>query len=269
LRHSAWGSCHPRLRATRLLREEKGFAALAERIREWTRASARIALVVGNAAQAERLKHILEGQGLIVPALGQSLPEVAAARATPGPFILLGELSESIELPDDGLVCLAENNLFGEHRRSRRRQSVALTLDQVMRSLEQLKPDDYIVHLDHGIGLYRGLKHLNVAGTEGDFLHLEYQGGDRLYLPVDRVNLVQKYVGGDGAKPLLDKLGGVSWERVKKKTKESILSMAHELLRLKSRPSLYNRNDRHKTSVGFFLIHIPVKFLMLFSNANQ
>jgi len=229
------------LRATRLLREEKGFAALAERIRVWTRASARIALVVGNAAQAERLKHILEGQELIVPALGEPLPEVLASRTAPGPFIVQGELSESIELPHDDLVCLSETSLFGEHRRSRRRQAVALTLDQVMRSLEQLKPDDYIVHLDHGIGLYRGLKHLSVAGSEGDYLHLEYQGGDRLYLPVDRVNLVQKYVGGDGAKPLLDKLGSVSWERVKKKTKESILSMAHELLQL------YATRARHES----------------------
>ena len=88
-----------------------------------------------------------------------------------------------------------------------------------------------MVHVDHGIGLYRGLKHLAVAGTEGDYLHLEYQGGDRLYLPVDRINLVQKYVGGgEGAKPALDKLGGTSWERVKAKTREALLSMARELV---------------------------------------
>jgi transcription-repair coupling factor (superfamily II helicase) len=225
--------------AARLLREEKGFAALAERVRAWTGSGARIALVVGNAAQAERLQHILEDQGLVVPALGEPLPDVLAARPDPGPFIVAGELSESIELPGDRLVCIAEANLFGEHRRSRRRRMVALTLDQVMKSLEQLAPDDYVVHLDHGIGIYRGLRHLSVAGAEGDFLHLEYQGGDRLYVPVDRVNVVQKYVGGDGARPLLDKLGGVAWERVVKKTRESILAMAHELL------ALYATRERH------------------------
>ncbi|HYC21205.1 MAG TPA: transcription-repair coupling factor [Candidatus Bathyarchaeia archaeon] len=227
------------LRATRLLREEQGFAALAERLRDWTGASARVALVVGNAAQAQRLGHILEGQGLHVAASGEPFPAALAARQGPGPFIVEGELSESMELPGDGLVCVAELNLFGEHRHSRRRKQVALTLDEVMKSLEQLKPDDYIVHLDHGIGLYRGLTHLTVAGAEGDYLHLEYQGGDRLYLPVDRVNLVQKYVGGDGAQPLLDKLGGTTWERVKKKTRESILAMAHELL------ALYATRARH------------------------
>jgi len=144
-------------------------------------------------------------------------------------------------LPEDRLVCVAELNLFGEHRRSRRRKKVALTLDEVMRGLEQLKPEDFVVHLDHGIGRYHGLRHLTVAGEEGDFLLLEYQGGDRLYLPVDRVNLVQKYVGGDGADPDLDKLGGTTWERVKKKTKESILAMAHELL------ELYAIRQRHES----------------------
>jgi transcription-repair coupling factor (superfamily II helicase) len=80
---------------------------------------------------------------------------------------------------------------------------------------------------------------MSIAGSEGDFLHLEYQGGDKLYVPVDRVNLVQKYIGGDGAEPELDKLGGTSWERVKQKTKESILAMAHELL------DLYATRQRH------------------------
>ncbi|HZR84132.1 MAG TPA: transcription-repair coupling factor [Candidatus Binatia bacterium] len=228
------------VQGARFLREEKGFGALAERLRGWTRAGSRVGLVVHNAAQAERLKRILEGQDLLVDAAGDSLPDVLERRPEPGPFIVAGDLSESVELPDDRLVCLAEANLFGEHRHTRRRKAVALTLDQVMKSLEQLRPDDYIVHLDHGIGLYRGLKHLTVAGSEGDFLHLEYQGGDRLYVPVDRVNVVQKYVGGDGAQPLLDKLGGVAWERTKTKAKESILAMAHELL------ALYATRERHE-----------------------
>ena len=90
----------------------------------------------------------------------------------------------------------------------------------------------FVVHLDHGIGVYRGLKFLTVAGVEGEFLHLEYEAGDRLYLPVDRINVVQKYIGGDGAQPSLDKLGGTSWERVKAKARKSIFAMAEELIQL-------------------------------------
>ena len=88
------------------------------------------------------------------------------------------------------------------------------------------------MHLDHGIGVYRGLKFLKVAGVEGEFLHLEYEGGDRLYLPVDRINMVQKYIGGDGAAPGLDRLGGTAWEKVKAKARKSIFAMAEELVQL-------------------------------------
>ena len=99
-------------------------------------------------------------------------------------------------------------------------------------ALSELKQDDFVVHLDHGIGIYRGLKFLKVAGVEGEFLHLEYEAGDRLYLPVDRINMVQKYIGGDGAAPSLDRLGGTAWEKVKAKARKSIFAMAEELVQL-------------------------------------
>jgi len=222
------------IRGRRVSHEENGFALLVERIRAWESQGARVALVVGSTVQAERLRLILEAEDLQVGFAAGSLPAELEARDAPGSFIVEGELSESVELPADRLVCLAETNLFGEHRRSRRRKQVALTLDQVMKSLAELKPGDFIVHLDNGIGRYHGLTHLSVAGSEGDYLHLEYHGGDKLYLPVDRVNLVQKYVGGDGARPELAKLGSGNWEKIKQKTKESILSMTRELLALYS-----------------------------------
>jgi transcription-repair coupling factor (superfamily II helicase) len=80
--------------------------------------------------------------------------------------------------------------------------------------------------------VYRGLKFLKVAGVEGEFLHLEYEGGDRLYLPVDRINMVQKYIGGDGAQPALDRLGGTAWEKVKARARKTIFAMAEELVQL-------------------------------------
>lgn len=233
------------VRDTRLLREKGQIAAVAERIRDWVDSGARVVLVVGSAAQVERLRNVLESQDLEVPVLGEDLPTVLLERDEAGAVIVEGDLSGSVWLPSDRVVCVAELNLFGEHRRTRRRKAVALTLDEVMRSLEQLKPADHVVHLDHGIGRYHGLTHLSVAGEEGDFLLLEYNGGDRLYLPVDRVNLVQKYVGGDGKDPDLDKLGGTQWEKTKQKTKESILAMAHELLELYA---VRQRNESHAFS---------------------
>jgi transcription-repair coupling factor (superfamily II helicase) len=140
---------------------------------------------------------------------------------------LIGELAAGFQLPIDHLVLVAEEEIFGERRRRRGRP---IDVGKFLASLAELKPDDPIVHIDHGIGRYKGLRHLTVADTEGDYLHLEYQGGDRLYVPVDRINVVEKYVGADGSAPELDKLGGTSWEKVKAKTREAVLEMAHELL---------------------------------------
>src|SRR5262249_49871026 len=111
------------------------------------------------------------------------------------------------------------------------------------------RTDDFVVHVDHGIGAYRGLRHMQVAGTEGDFLHLEYAGGDRLYVPVDRINVVQRYVSADSAPPALDKLGGTSWERVKAKTKESILAMAHDLVRVYAAREANERPPYHQDAL--------------------
>ena len=132
-------------------------------------------------------------------------------------------------LQADGLYVYSEEDIFGEPRARRRTRPAA---KGALLNLEELKPDDFVVHIDHGIGRYRGLKHLKVADTEGDFLNLEYAGSDTLYVPVERINLVQRYVGGDGAEPKLDKLGSGSWDRVKKRTKEAVLAMASELLEI-------------------------------------
>jgi hypothetical protein len=144
--------------------------------------------------------------------------------------IVLGHLSQGFRLPGAALIVITFDEIFGTHKRhstvARKHPSHFLT------SLSELKQDDFVVHLDHGIGVYRGLKFLTVAGVQGEFLHLEYEAGDRLYLPVDRINVVQKYIGGDGAQPSLDKLGGTSWERVKAKARKSIFAMAEELIQL-------------------------------------
>jgi transcription-repair coupling factor (superfamily II helicase) len=215
-------------------RHEISFAPVAEQVRAWQDDGQRVVFVAGTDGQCQRLARLLETNGL--PAVVSERPFaelVAEAADTPGqrvsagPWVVLGHLSEGFRVPDQQLVVVTEADVFGEgRRRAARRVSVA----QLLKSLSELKPEDYVVHLDHGVGIFRGLRHLQVAGTEGDYLHLEYAGGDRLYLPVDRISLVQKYVGADGEVPTLDKLGGASWEKVKAKTRESILAMAKELL---------------------------------------
>src|SRR5439155_179549 len=148
-----------------------------------------------------------------------------------GRAIVRGDLNQGFRLPEAHLILITFDEIFG----TRKRQPAASTKghpSHFLTSLSELQQDDHVVHLDHGIGVYRGLKFLKVAGVEGEFLHLEYEAGDRLYLPVDRINMVQKYIGGDGAQPSLDRLGGTAWEKVKAKARKSIFAMAEELVQL-------------------------------------
>jgi transcription-repair coupling factor (superfamily II helicase) len=207
-------------------RHEVSFAPIADRVRAWCEEGQRVIVVVSAAAQVQRLARLFENHGAIVE-IADTLRAALDSRVA-RPRVIVGHLSNGFRMPDERLVMVTEADIFGEARQRRRGRRVEVT--QLLKNLSELKPDDFVVHLDHGVGRYRGLKHLQVAGTAGDYLHLEYAGGDRLYLPVDRISLVQKYVGADGATPPLDKLGGTSWEKVKRKTRESIFAMAKELL---------------------------------------
>jgi transcription-repair coupling factor (superfamily II helicase) len=209
--------------------QEVSFAAVAEHVREWTQSGQRVVLVATAKAQVERLTRLFGNHDVAVQLVEGGI-EAAIGAAASRAVLTLGHLTEGFRLPEERLVVATEADIFGEMRQRRHSRRVEVT--QLLKSLSELRPDDFIVHLDHGVGRYRGLKHLQVAGTAGDYLHLEYAGGDRLYLPVDRISLVQKYTGADGAAPALDKLGGISWERVKRQTRESILAMAKELLEI-------------------------------------
>ena len=207
-------------------KQELGFAPVAAHVRAWCDEGYRVYFVASNEAQCQRLARLLEANHLPVATSTDTFQTVLEQ---PGSHlrVVLGHLGDGFRLPDERLVVVTEADVFGE---TRRRAVPRISASQLLKNLSELKPNDYVVHLDHGVGIYRGLRHLRIADTEGDYLHLEYADADRLYLPVDRIGVVQKYVGADGSAPALDRLGGASWERVKLKTRESVLAMAKELL---------------------------------------
>jgi len=97
---------------------------------------------------------------------------------------------------------------------------------------EELKQHDFVVHSEHGIGKYDGLVKFKLNGTTNDFILILYKDNDKLYLPVDRLSMVQKYMGVEGLEPLLDKMGGTSWQRIKERVKKSVEKIAGDLLKL-------------------------------------
>jgi transcription-repair coupling factor (superfamily II helicase) len=211
---------------THLQGKEPSLAPLVQRIKEWS--SQKIYFVAPTEADGNRLKELLAHYGLEVPLSEAAL---SGPENLQSPAILTGDLSQGFRFPEENLIVILNDEIFGTKKRQHAKPRKSHP-SHFLTSLSELKQDDYVVHLDHGIGVYRGLKFLKVAGAEGEFLHLEYESGDRLYLPVDRINLVQKYIGGDGAQPALDRLGGTSWEKVKAKTRKSVLAMAEELVEL-------------------------------------
>ena len=204
-------------------------APLARSLREWLDGGQRVLMVCHQHSQAERLKQLLAPYDISAGISEETFQKVPPAGGG-GVTLLLGEISRGFRLPAARLVLIAEEELFG--RRVRRRGVSDLRKKQILSSLAELKPGDNMVHIDHGIGLYRGLQHISVGGVGGDFLLLEYAGNDKLYLPVDRLGLVQRYVGPEGSQPALDKLGGSGWEKAKGKARRNIEELAGELLEI-------------------------------------
>jgi transcription-repair coupling factor (superfamily II helicase) len=150
--------------------------------------------------------------------------------------LTVGDLTAGFRLPDEHLAVLVEEEIFGP--RVRRRDRGAARARALLSSLAELRKDDYVVHADHGIGRYRGLVHLQTGQTEGDYLQLEYAGEDRLYVPIDRIEKVQKYIGGEGHTPRLDKMGGQGWEKAKLRARAAVEELARELLHIYARRAM-------------------------------
>ena len=180
--------------------------------------------VAATAGRAERIIELLkEYEVLAVPVDRADDARYAAV------LVATGILSAGFRLPAAGLQIYAEADVFEEERRApeRRRSATKAFLSD----LRDLKVNDLVVHVDHGIGMFVGLKQIGVTGDAvQEFLELRYAGEDKLFVPVERLDLVQKYTGA--SRPPLDRLGGTSWERAKTRVKKAMRDMAEELLKL-------------------------------------
>jgi transcription-repair coupling factor (superfamily II helicase) len=180
--------------------------------------------VAASAGRAERTIELLADYGVRARAIGDN-EDLARASV----LVTTGHLSRGFHLPTGTLLVFTETDLFEEERRSgERRKSAARTF---MSDFRDLKVGDLVVHVDNGIGRFVGLKKMAVGvGDATEFMELHYAGDDKLFVPLDRLDLVQKYTGG--AAPNLDKLGGTTWEKAKTRVKKAMRDMAEELLKL-------------------------------------
>ncbi|MFT0803848.1 transcription-repair coupling factor [Bacillus swezeyi] len=146
-------------------------------------------------------------------------------------YIMEGGLQSGFELPLMKLAVITEEELFKKRVKKQARKQ-KLTNAERIKSYSELQVGDYVVHVNHGIGKYLGIETLEINGIHKDYLNIHYQGSDKLYVPVDQIDQVQKYVGSEGKEPKLYKLGGSEWKRVKKKVETSVQDIADDLIKL-------------------------------------
>jgi transcription-repair coupling factor (superfamily II helicase) len=178
--------------------------------------------VMQSRGMAERIEEILLDYNVVVS------PE----------SIIVGELSGGFEMPSRDLIVYTEGDIFGETTQAavpaRRTQPTTRksNLAAFISDFRDLKAGDYVVHVDHGIGRFEGLQTIESGGTQREFMLLIYADNSKLFVPVERLDLVSRYSSGEAAEVALDRLGGIGWQKTKAKAKRAMRDMADELLRL-------------------------------------
>src|SRR5262245_64058303 len=200
---------------------------MTEFVRHAYESGRHVFLLGSTVGMAERLRDILPEYGVPFRCEFGEQPLRSMGDVTV-PIVGIGKISSGLRLPDAGLEIYVETDIFDESehlpQQHRRRQKISTFLSD----LQDLKPGDYVVHIDHGIGTYSGLTLVH----DKECMVLVYQGGDRLYVPLERLDLIQKYSSTEGAKPQLDKLGGTTWIARKTRGTSAISDRHQELLKL-------------------------------------
>lgn len=143
-----------------------------------------------------------------------------------------GVLSAGMDFPEEKICYISENDIFSGQKLQKKKRKKKKTKSEKIQSFSDMGSGDFVVHENHGIGKFLGIEQLTVQGEQKDYLKIKYAGNDMLYVPVEQMDMIQKYIGSDGASPKLNKLSGGDWKATKAKAKAAIAEMARELLEL-------------------------------------
>ncbi|MBA9087565.1 transcription-repair coupling factor (superfamily II helicase) [Fontibacillus solani] len=180
----------------------------------WKKSGAKVIMLASGEERMERMRRVL---------LDYSIDE---------PMLVQGNLQSGFELPSVHLVVITEGEMFSQKGRKARKFGKSMDNAERIKSYTELKVGDYVVHQNHGIGKYLGIGTLEVGGIHKDYMHILYAGGDKLSVPIEQIDLIQKYVGSEDKEPKVYKLGGNEWTRVKNKVRSSVEDIADDLIKL-------------------------------------
>ena len=203
-----------------------GLERLVNQIHRWQRADCSVVLAARSTSQIDRMSALLEHRGLAVSSTQRHSP----TSFSPPLCLTVGQLARGVVLPLERLAFVAEEEIFA--RRSHVGKGQKRTPKVALLDVQSLNPGDFVVHEEHGIGRYLGLERQQIDGVAVDLIAIEYEGG-KLFVPVYRLNQVQKYSAAD-SQPKLDRLGGLSFAKTKAKVQRRLRQLADELLHLYS-----------------------------------
>ncbi len=200
----------------------------------------RVAFFASSTGEIERVADILNEYGVpyqLGLAQGDSTPAYLAERAymagsVANIYLVKGQIRRGTAFPNSNLIVFGSEDLFESSELVARAPSSKSAAAAFSADLIDLKPGDFVVHSEHGVAQYLGLREISQGEAQGDYMLLEYAAGAKLYVPLTRMDLVQRFRGAGEAKPALDRMGGATWSRTKTRIKAKMRDMADELLKL-------------------------------------
>jgi len=180
----------------------------------WKKSGVQVMMLAGDAERMERMRRVLNDYGIDEPLMFE------------------GHLQNGFEMPSVHAAVITESEMFSSKQRKTRKTTKSMDNAERIKSYTELKVGDYVVHQNHGIGKYMGIGTLEINGIHKDYMHIMYAGGDKLSVPIEQIDLIQKYVGSEDKEPKIYKLGGNEWTRVKNKVRSSVQDIADDLIKL-------------------------------------
>ncbi|MFO7873286.1 MAG: transcription-repair coupling factor [Bacteroidales bacterium] len=220
----------------------KNFNLLVQTLKKNTQESYRTILLFDNPKQVKRIQSIFES---ILESEGGQPEDVQHEE-------LLLSLHEGFIDHDNQVACYTDHQIFDRFHRYQLRDKFPGKQAMTLQSLHNLKPGDYVTHIDHGIGIFSGLEKIDVNGRLQEAIRLIYKNNDILYVSIHNLHRISKYSGKEGTEPALHRLGGSAWNRLKSRTKKKVKDIAHDLIRLYA---TRKAQDGHAFSPDTYLQH--------------
>lgn len=205
----------------------KNFELLIESVREHSYQGYKTVIFAGSKAKAESLYDLLIKENIPVGISTDLNMDIKTSQV----IISDMNMNSGFEYKDIKYLFITHKEIYGRGRAVNKRRAKKRTARDIIQ-YSDLAVDDFVVHESYGVGQYKGIEQIEVSGIIKDYIIIQYRGNDKLFIPIDQMNMVQKYIGGDSSKPKINKLGGADWAKAKAKTKKAVDEIANYLVEL-------------------------------------